>query len=102
MCRSLGQPAAGAAAPNRPQVYRAKVERLHEALGAPALRDGALGLLRVLIERVVVHPGADGPQVELVGRDCADGRAASGRGGLFCSVKVVAGPATTYTEHLWN
>ena len=29
--------------PNLPQVYRRKVERLHEALADPALRDEALG-----------------------------------------------------------
>ena len=50
--------------PNLPQVYRRKVERLHEALADPALRDEALCLLRGLIERVVLHPAGDGQEVE--------------------------------------
>jgi hypothetical protein len=54
-------------------------------------RDEALGLLRGLIERVVVHPADDGPQIELGGQDFEDGgpgperktgRTAR-RGGLF-------------------
>ena len=45
--------------PNLAQVYRRKVERLHEALADPALRDEALGLLRGLIERVVLHPAGE-------------------------------------------
>jgi len=53
--------------PNLAQVYRAKVERLHEALADPGLRDEALGILRGLIERVVLHPAEDGLQVEIVG-----------------------------------
>jgi site-specific DNA recombinase len=52
---------------NLAQVYRAKVERLHEALADPGLRDEALGILRGLIERVVIHPAEDGLQVEIVG-----------------------------------
>jgi hypothetical protein len=34
--------------PNLAQVYRAKVERLHEALADPGLRDEALGILHGL------------------------------------------------------
>ena len=62
-CRSFGRPAAGAPAPNLPQVYRAQVERLHEAFADPGLRDEALGILRGPIQRTVVHPGDDGPHV---------------------------------------
>ena len=47
--------------------------QLHLVLADPALRDEALGILRGLIERVVVHPGEDGPQIESRGRDRADG-----------------------------
>lgn len=49
--------------PNLAQVYRGKVERLHEALADPGLRDEALGILRGLIERVAVHPAEDGRQI---------------------------------------
>jgi site-specific DNA recombinase len=70
----------------------------------PALRDEALGILRGLIERVVVHPGDDGPQIELVGEivrmvelGLNDKKAALPKEAA-CSVKVVAGagfePAT--------
>ena len=83
--------------PNLAQVYRGKVERLHEALADPGLRDEALGILRGLIERVVIHPAEDGLQVEIVGeivkmvelglnaKQAALGEEAA------CSVKVVAG-----------
>jgi site-specific DNA recombinase len=79
--------------PNLAQVYRSKVERLHEALADPALRDEALGILRGLIERVIVHPADDGLQVEIVkmvelGLDAK--QAALGEEAA-CSVKVVAG-----------
>jgi hypothetical protein len=90
--------------PNLAQVYRAKVERLHVALADPAIRDEAFGVLRGLIERVVVHPGEDGPQIELVGEIVRmvelglNAKQAALPGEAACSVKVVAGagfePAT--------
>jgi site-specific DNA recombinase len=86
--------------PNLAQVYRAKVERLHEALAEPGLRDEALGILRGLIERVVVHPGEDGLQVEIVGEIVkmvelgADAKQAALPKEAAGSVKVVAGAGT--------
>jgi site-specific DNA recombinase len=90
--------------PNLAQVYRGKVERLHLALADPALRDEALGILRGLIERVVIHPAEDGPQVEIVGEIVKmvelglDAKQAALPKEAACSVKVVAGagfePAT--------
>ena len=88
--------------PNLAQVYRTKVERLHEALADPALRDQALGILRGLIERVVIHPvggssAEDGPQVEIVGEIVKmvalglDAKQAALGEEAACSVKVVAG-----------
>ncbi|MPY75466.1 MAG: hypothetical protein GEU87_14525 [Alphaproteobacteria bacterium] len=53
--------------PNLAGLYRRKLERLHDALADPAVRDEALGILRGLIERVVMHPNEDGFTVELVG-----------------------------------
>jgi site-specific DNA recombinase len=86
------------------QVYRAKVERLHEALAHLRLRDDALGILRGLIERVVIHPAEDGLQVEIVGEIVRmvelglDAREAALPVAAACSVEVVAGagfePAT--------
>jgi site-specific DNA recombinase len=83
--------------PNLAQVYRAKVERLHEALADPGLRDEALGILRGLIERVVIHPAQDGFQVEIVGEIVRmvelslDAKKAALSEEAACSVKVVAG-----------
>jgi site-specific DNA recombinase len=92
--------------PNLAQVYRAKVERLHEALADPALRDEALGILRGLIERVVIHPVEDGLQVELVGEIVRlielglDGKRVALSADEMCSVKVVAGPTTNVISRL--
>jgi len=81
--------------PDLAQVYRAKVERLHVALADPAIRDEAFEILRGLIERVVVHPGDDGPQIELVGEIVRmvelDAKQAALPKEAACSVKVVAG-----------
>jgi site-specific DNA recombinase len=83
--------------PNLAQVYRAKVERLHEALADPALRDEALGILRGLIEKVVLHRTQDGLQVEIVGEIVRmvelglDAKQAALPKEAACSVKVVAG-----------
>ena len=83
--------------PNLAQVYRAKVERLHEALADPKLRDEALGILRGLIERVVVHPAKEGLQVEIVGEIVKmtelglNAKQAALPQEAACSVKVVAG-----------
>ena len=90
--------------PNLAQVYRAKVERLHEALADPGLRDEALGILRGLIERVVIHSADEGMQVEIVGEIVRmvevglNAKQAALPQEAACSVKVVAGagfePAT--------
>jgi site-specific DNA recombinase len=89
---------------NLAQVYRSRVERLQEALADPEIRDEAFEILRGLIERVVVHPGDDRPQIELVGEIVRmielgmDGKPAALPVEAACSVKVVAGagfePAT--------
>ena len=91
--------------PNLAQVYRRKVERLHEALADPALRDEALGLLRGLIERVVLHPAADGQEIEIVGEIVRmvelgrDAKQAALDAEAACSVKVVAGAVTDHSSH---
>ena len=83
--------------PNLAQVYREKVERLQVALADPALRDQALEILRGLIERVVIHPGEQGPGIELVGEIVKmvelglDAKQAALHEEAACSVKVVAG-----------
>ncbi len=97
--------------PNLAGLYRRKVERLHEALADPAVRGEALGILRSLIESVVMHPREDGFTIELVGEianmvalahEPRTTKAASGKAAVpdvyRRSVKVVAGagfePAT--------
>ena len=83
--------------PNLAQVYRGKVGRLHEALADAGLRDEALGILRGLLERVAIHPGEDGLQVEIVGAIVTmvelglDAKQAALPAEAACSVKVVAG-----------
>ena len=51
-----------------PQVYAAKVARLEEALNDPAIREEANELLRTLIERVELQPGAEGGPMRAVVR----------------------------------
>jgi hypothetical protein len=73
-------------------------------LADPALRDEALGILRGLIERVVLHAAEGGLQVEIVGEIVKmielglDAKQAALPTEAACSVKVVAGagfePAT--------
>lgn len=83
--------------PNLAQVYRGKVERLHEALADLGLRDEALRILRGLIERVVIHPAEEGLQVEIVGEIVKmvelgfDAKQAALPAEAACSVSVVAG-----------
>ena len=94
--------------PALPQVYAAKVARLEEALNDPAIREEANELLRTLIERVELQPGAEGGPVRAVVRGdlaqilevCENAagnkkRPAAGAGGVL---SVVAGagfqPAT--------
>jgi site-specific DNA recombinase len=92
--------------PNLAEVYRQRVERLQAALQGPDSAD-ALEVVRGLIERVVLHPEADGQrgfEVELVGEIAAmvrlgmgmpaapkHGSPAGGPGLFESSVKVVAG-----------
>ena len=85
-------------------MYRAKVERLHEALADPGLRDEALGILRGLIERVIVHPAEEGLQVEIVkmvelglhAKEAALPKEAA------CSVKVVRGQDLDFVHFSWR
>jgi site-specific DNA recombinase len=87
--------------PNLAELYRRKVEALHQTLRDPVTRDEALGLIRGLIEQVIVHPSADGPELELVGEIASmvalAQAQAPGSGGpdvlgaYRSSVKVVAG-----------
>jgi site-specific DNA recombinase len=89
--------------PNLAEIYRDRVTRLHEAFTDETTRTEATDLLHGLIDRVLLHPGEHGPEIELVG-DIAgmveltlpnDGNAARERAavsdGFRCSVKVVAG-----------
>ena len=53
--------------PNLAELYRKKVEHLHELLSNPRTRDEALDILRSLVECVTVRPLDNGFEVELVG-----------------------------------
>ncbi len=53
--------------PNLSELYRRKVEDLHESLNDPAIRQEAIELLRELIEAITVMPSEDGYEIELIG-----------------------------------
>jgi site-specific DNA recombinase len=53
--------------PNLAEVYRRKVENLQEALRDPSTYTEALGILRGLVDRVVVTPAESGFTIELIG-----------------------------------
>ena len=89
--------------PNLAGIYRNKVRTLHETLDHPEHRDAAFGILRSLIEEVIVQQGETGLEVELVGDIAAmvelaacNDKSATPRGAALStvlqrSVKVVAG-----------
>ncbi len=90
--------------PNLASLYRKKVESLRDALTNEETRTEALGILRSLIEAVVIYPIEGGYEIELIGEianmvDLATGlankKAAPGRAAMStedrCSVKLVAG-----------
>jgi hypothetical protein len=86
--------------PKLAEIYRRKVETLHEALAEPQTRDEALGILRGLVERIEVHPIEGGFEIELIGEiarmvelslDPNGTKKAALDERTACSVKVVAG-----------
>ncbi len=87
--------------PNLSELYRSKVADLAQALSDPAIRTGALEIIRGLIERVTVQHERDGVQIDLEGALAAMiGLVQNDKSRLAAagSVKVVAGagfePAT--------
>ena len=93
---STAPPPAPRLHPNLAELYRRKVENLHEALADPATRVEANDILRGLVERVVMRPIDKGFEVELVG-EIANMVKLPADAGSFdhdpfrSSVKVVAG-----------
>ena len=78
--------------PKLPAIYRAKVEKLTEALTDPAIRDEAAEAIRGLIDAVAVEMTEVGPEVEVRGEiskmiGFSDPKIEQNQ----CSVKVVAG-----------
>lgn len=53
--------------PNLAEVYRSKVEKLHEALAESEAHDEALDLLRGLVERIDMNPVEGGFEIALTG-----------------------------------
>jgi site-specific DNA recombinase len=53
--------------PNLAHIYRKKVDRLQQAIGEPEIRDEAIGVLRGLLDRIVITPAQTGFEVEIVG-----------------------------------
>ena len=93
--------------PNLAQLYRSKVEHLHQAIGDPAIHDEALTILRGLIEGVVIHPTEYGFEIELIG-DIAKMIELPGKPGssvpesFRSSVKVVAGTRNQRCLHVFE
>jgi site-specific DNA recombinase len=96
--------------PRLADLYAAKVAQLEQALNDPAVRDEANGILRSLIERVVLMPGGEGEPMQAIlhgdlarilafceGAAESKKRPAADAGGVSCT-SVVAGagfePAT--------
>ena len=53
--------------PNLAELYRRKIERLHEAIADPTSRTEALEILRGLVDNVTLTPIEKGFEIELVG-----------------------------------
>jgi site-specific DNA recombinase len=85
--------------PNLADVYRQRVERLHEALRDPTTRDEALEVIRSLIDEIRLVPDDGELRVELKGELsgilalAADNKKPGGVGaaGLAEQIKMVAG-----------
>jgi len=89
--------------PKLAEIYRSQVARLHETIAHESTRDEAIELLRGLIDRVLLHPGNGGPEIELIGeiggmvelgmhKDSNAARERAAVSEVFrSSVKVVAG-----------
>src|SRR5260370_4972525 len=82
--------------PNLAEVYRRKVENLQEALRDPSTHNEALGILRGLVDRVVVTPSERGFTIELIGAIAHMIKLSAGSESLtkepyLSSVKVVSG-----------
>ncbi len=89
-------PAAPRLHPNLAELYRRKVENLHEALADPAARTEAVEILRGLVDGIYLHPIDGGFEIELVGEiakmiELSAGAESSPFDPYRSSVKVVAG-----------
>ena len=52
--------------PSLPDLYRRKVDKLHQVLNSETTRSQAVEILRSLIERIEIHPGRKRGQCEVV------------------------------------
>ena len=94
--------------PNLAEFYKRQVKQLQHALGDPEIRDGAVQILRGLIEHVSIGPADDGLKIEIVGEIAKmielglgpNAKKASLDERLACSVKVVAGTRNQRYLHL--
>ena len=65
---SLPKPTPVRIHPNLAELYKKKIEKLHEALLSADTRASALELLRSIVEKIVVHPRGNGVfEIELIG-----------------------------------
>ena len=52
---------------NLAELYRQKVERLHESQTGTKIRQEAMEILRGLIETIILRPASEGLEIELIG-----------------------------------
>jgi hypothetical protein len=81
---------------NLAELYRQKVERLHESLSDPKIVQETMEILRGLIEAIVLRPAGEGLEIELIGEigkmlELPGGPGSSVPAMYRSSVKVVAG-----------
>ena len=89
--------------PALPDIYRAKMERLHEALEAGVEDHGALEAVRSLIERIELHPlEGRGFEIDLVGDIASMIRLAQVRGTTANGALILGGSgAVMACSRIW-
>ena len=89
--RDLTEPEPLVLHPGIAEVYRRKVANLSEALSSDETRSEATGLLRGLIEKIVIHPADKGHEIELYGELGAILSLYAGAGGQNANARLAAG-----------
>ncbi len=76
--------------PNLAELYRRKVAELRTSLEHPECRDGAITILRSLIDHVVVRPVDEGFEVQFVGEIANMISVPHGKGAMKIDQSIIA------------